>query len=124
MKYGHADIAFSRYVRARDSAHGRCTCPLCLWRGPMNDFTCGHFIKRRHLSTRWYEDNAFAICPECNLRMENDNSMLNHYGQWIAMEIGPERWSKLMKLRLSKEKFTQAEVDDKAKYYREKIKML
>lgn len=125
MKYGPADIAFSRYIRKRDAdAQGNCTCPLCLYQDHWQDFSCGHYIKRRHLSTRWCEDNAFAICPACNFMMEGSTPLLGRYGKWITMEIGPERWKNLMQLKMNGEKFSQRTVNEIAKYYREKFKSL
>ena len=118
MKHKKADTAFSKYIRKRDSIDGVCTCPLCghvdLWRF----FTCGHYIKRRHLNTRWYPDNAFAICAGCNSEMENDTELLNRYGQWIAEKIGAERWSGLMVQKMRNYKYMQCEVDDFEKKYR------
>lgn len=104
--------------------NGMCHCPLCGHVGDWRGFTAGHYIKRRFLSTRWYPDNAFAICYVCNSRMEGSTPLLARYGQWIAQEIGPDRWRLLMMQRMSNEKYTQEEVNGFEGVYKNRIKFL
>jgi len=67
MKRDNLDIQFSRYIRLRDSddtGHGKCcTCGKVLY---YKEAHCGHFISRRHQSTRWDEQNTSLQCPGCN----------------------------------------------------------
>ena len=124
MKLKKADTAFSKWVRRRDSFDGVCLCPLCTDMALWQDFTCGHYIKRRHLNTRWHPGNAFAICAKCNSKMENDTELLNTYGKWILRKIGHDRWGDLMKQRLSKEKYMQHEIDEIEKEYNYYLKLM
>lgn len=68
-----ADIAFSKYIVARDKY---CvTCPNI----ERNTLTCGHLFTRVYYSTRWDEDNAFCTCNKCNLLHERDPFPLTQY---------------------------------------------
>lgn len=120
MKLKKCDSEFSRYIRLRDSADRFCTCPLCGLRQRWQDSTCGHYIKRRHTATAWYEDNAMAICLICNEQMENDTTLLNIYAGVICDRIGIERWGILMMLKLKDSRPMQYEIDNLAKYYKQK----
>ena len=62
------DKVFSLYIRTRDlNDEGYSNCVTC--NKPMNIKTsqCGHFISRRHYSTRWEEKNCAAQCVACNM---------------------------------------------------------
>lgn len=120
MKLKSADIAFSRYVRQRDADDdGNCQCPLCPTFGPWKTFVNGHYIKRGYKTTRWHPDNGHAICDKCNSEMEYDTDLMARYALWVLAKIGSDRYSDLMILRLSDEKFTQVDIDDIAKKYRQ-----
>ena len=62
------DKVFSTYIRKRDSIDGIigkcCTCGKV---GEIKYMHCGHFMSRRHLSTRWEEKNTACQCVSCNL---------------------------------------------------------
>jgi len=119
LKLQKADIVFSEFIRKRDAdENGICHCPLCLKVGHWTTFVCGHYIKRRHLSTRWYPDNAFAICQNCNGQMESDTELLNRYASWIMAKIGLERWSALMIQSQVDYKYMQFEIDAITEKYR------
>ncbi len=62
-----ADQWFSVYVRLRDSDHaGYCECVTCGKSHHWKQIHCGHFMSRRHTSTRWHPENAHAQCCACN----------------------------------------------------------
>jgi hypothetical protein len=62
------DKIFSLYIRLRDSDHfGYGNCVTCNKRVFYKEAHCGHFMSRRHLSTRWDEDNCALQCVACNL---------------------------------------------------------
>lgn len=58
-----ADRVYSLYIRSRDIGKPCITC----WAPWQENFQCGHFLSRRHLSTRWEEKNWHWQCPKCNL---------------------------------------------------------
>ena len=64
------DVVFSQYVRLSNSdKNGMCTCVTCGKRGHWkNDgIQAGHFMSRRHYSTRWDENNVKPQCIKCNM---------------------------------------------------------
>ena len=61
------DRIFSKYIRLRDSVDGELVkCVTCGKFGHIKSMHCGHFMSRRHRSTRWNEKNCSTQCPACN----------------------------------------------------------
>tara|TARA_R100000231_G_scaffold97827_2_gene73069 strand:+ start:32 stop:421 length:390 start_codon:yes stop_codon:yes gene_type:complete len=63
------DTVFSKYIRQRGAdKYGICTCVTCGKKLHISDknLHCGHFISRKHYSTRWDENNAACQCSYCN----------------------------------------------------------
>lgn len=61
------DKVFSMFIRLRDTMpNGYFRCISCGQIKPFEQADCGHFHSRRHLSTRFDEDNAHAECRACN----------------------------------------------------------
>jgi Bacteriophage Lambda NinG protein len=58
------DDVFSKIVRIRDLGKKCITCDEVL----NYQITCGHFMHRRHLGTRWDLKNAYGQCPVCNVK--------------------------------------------------------
>lgn len=54
-----ADRLFSLIVRKRDKVCQRC--------GTADDLQCAHGFTRGYVSTRWDEQNAWALCRGCHL---------------------------------------------------------
>ena len=118
MKYNKADQEFSRYIRLRDSDEmGHVVCCTCgkvvFWK----DADCGHFRKRRHLPTRWLETNAHAQCKECN---QGKDGAHVEYCHFLNRKYGPGIVLKLSQISQYKDKYTQVEVDNIAKMYKQK----
>ena len=69
------DVIFSKYIRLKRANHqGLVKCITCgkkdLWNsGSMH---AGHFMSRRHYSTRWDEDNVQVQCCLCNTFREGE----------------------------------------------------
>ena len=69
------DVVFSQYVRMSNAdKNGFCTCITCGKRGHWkNDgIQAGHFMSRRHYSTRWDEQNVFPQCIKCNMYSQGE----------------------------------------------------
>lgn len=60
------DREFSKYIRKVHSKDGVCKCITCEFTSDWTEFDCGHFMSRRHMSTRWDPDNAYPQCRKCN----------------------------------------------------------
>lgn len=62
------DIVFSRWVRLSNSDDkGYCECVTCNKKVHWYDIQAGHFMSRRHYSTRWDQDNVKPQCKACNI---------------------------------------------------------
>ena len=60
------DQIFSLYVRTRDAdKRGYCKCCTCGKKLPIKQIHCGHFMSRRHMATRWDEENCASQCVGC-----------------------------------------------------------
>lgn len=103
-----ADRVFSLYIRKRD---GHCVC--C---GTTENLQCGHLFTRGTYSTRWDEDNAFAQCGGCNLKHEHDTYPLTNY---FLNRFGKAAYDELYKKHKTPAKFTNADLRDLIKKYKE-----
>tara|TARA_S200002703_G_scaffold143832_1_gene137076 strand:- start:94 stop:492 length:399 start_codon:yes stop_codon:yes gene_type:complete len=61
------DSIFSKYIRLKHSKKGICTCYTCGRKYEVKKIQAGHFMSRRHYSTRWDEDNVRPQCYGCNI---------------------------------------------------------
>ena len=77
------DKIFSEYIRRRDvddhTGFGKCI--DCGRETPFAEGDAGHFVGRRHLSTRWNEDNVHFQHRYCNRFL---NGRQYEYGQALG----------------------------------------
>ena len=77
------DKIFSEYIRRRDvddhTGYGKCI--DCGRETPFAEGDAGHFVGRRHLSTRWDEDNVHFQHRYCNRFL---NGRQYEYGQALG----------------------------------------
>ena len=83
------DEVFSKYIRLKYSdERGYCRCISCgkvhFWKQIQN----GHYMSRRHLATRWSEDNCRPQCVACNIFNQGAAQM---YRRNLVAEIGEDR---------------------------------
>lgn len=109
------DKAFSRYVRLRDSSGGYFKCISCGQIKPYEQADCGHYHSRRHMSTRWDEDNAHAECRACN-RFRADHMI--GYRENLIRKIGQMRFDKLAWKAAQTKRWTDFELIELTKYYK------
>ena len=63
-----ADAIFSQYIRQRNAdANGMTECFTCGKQDHWKKLQCGHFMSRKHYSTRWSETNCQVQCAGCNV---------------------------------------------------------
>ena len=63
-----ADSLASKYIRQKYARHdGTVACVSCETVLPWKEAHCAHYIGRRHISTRYIEDNLHPACPRCNV---------------------------------------------------------
>ena len=110
------DKEFSRYIRLRDCMPGGYfRCISCGQIKPYEQADCGHFHSRRHMATRFDEDNAHAECRACN-RFSADH--LIRYEANLKAKIGQQRFDKLALKAGQTRKWTDFELIELAKYYK------
>lgn len=116
------DALFSRYIRLRDAMQGGTfRCIACGKIKPIEQADCGHFFSRRHMSTRYDEDNCHAECKACN-RFSADH--LIGYRANLIQKIGENRVNLLEVKAHRTRKWYGFELEELIKLYSERIKEL
>ena len=110
------DAVFSQYIRLSNAdKNGICTCVTCGKKYHWKQIQAGHFMSRKHYSTRWVEDNVKPQCYGCNVMQQGQQYKFSKY---LGNNLSEQLYSK------SKEvvKFTTDELQDKITYYSERVK--
>jgi len=124
MKDDNLWVAFSRFIRLRDSdENGIATCFTCGARQTWNSggMQAGHFIGRRNQSTKFDEKNVHAQCVQCNhfnagMQFEYSIALDKKYGDGTAVNL-------LAQSRTTCHR-SEFEIKELTKYYRQKVKEL
>lgn len=88
-----ADKYFSLMIRQRDADRDDfCRCITCGVRKHWKEMDCGHFISRKHKSTRYDPQNCAAQCKGCNIfsqgkQFEFGLAIDRRYGQGTAEKL-------------------------------------
>ena len=116
------DRIFSLYIRLRDvMANGYVRCISCGQIKSFEDVDCGHFHSRRHMATRFNEDNCHAECKYDN-RFSADH--LIGYQRNLIQKIGKQRFDLLNVKAHSSGHFTNSELEDMIVHYTTEVKKL
>lgn len=109
------DKVFSLYIRLRDAMPGGCfRCVSCGQIKPFAQADAGHYYSRRHMSTRFDEDNVHAECRACN-RFKADH--LIGYRENLIRRIGQMRFDKLEWKSRQAKHWTDFELKELIRYY-------
>lgn len=111
------DTIFSRWVRLSNSVNEICTCVTCGKESHWKDIQAGHFISRKHYSTRWDERNVLPQCVGCNVFKYGEQYKYSLY-------LGNKLSKKLLIESRNIIKFTNAELEDMIKEYTERFNKL
>ena len=116
------DKVFSEYVRLRDSdSNGFVRCISCGKITFWNKSDCGHYVNRKHLSTRWNEKNCNAQCRACN-RFDEGNMI--GYTKGLIKKYGGKVLGELELMKSQTCKLSDFEGELLIKHYRTKVKEL
>ncbi len=116
------DTEFSRFIRLRDAMpNGTFRCISCGQIKPIEQADCGHFHSRRHMSTRFDEDNCHAECRYCN-RFSADHII--GYRENLVKKIGEQRFMLLDVKAHDTKKWSHFELETLIKYYRALVQKL
>ena len=116
------DKVFSQYIRLRDAfPNGTFRCISC---GKIKQFEqadAGHYHSRRHMSTRFDEENVSSECRACN-RFSADH--LIGYRENLIRKIGMQRFQMLEIKAHQTKKWSCFELEQLIKYYSALVKNL
>lgn len=113
------DIVFSQYVRLKNAdKNGICTCVTCGKKGhwKTGGIQAGHFMSRKHYSTRWDESNVFPQCVSCNVY---NQGMQYKYSLFLGQATSDLMHKKSQEIT----KFTTIELQEMIKKYTDLVKM-
>lgn len=111
------DRVFSQYVRKSSADDlGFANCYTCFTRSNWKKMQCGHFISRKHKSTRWDLMNCKIQCVDCN---ERKGGNLFVYRIHLENEYGKKEVLKLVAQSLTEKKFSKTELQQMIDEYTE-----
>ena len=115
------DKVFSEYIRKRDTRNGVFKCISCGRILPYEQADCGHYINRKHMSTRFDEMNCNAQCRSCN-RFDEGN--IQGYRRGLVALYGEQQVTLLEAKKHNLRKYSDFEYEVLIKHYKEEIKKL
>ena len=115
------DKVFSLYIRQRDAKNGIVKCISCGKLVPWKESDAGHYINRRHMATRYDEQNVNAQCRADN---RFDEGALHGYRKGLEEKYGDGTAEKLYIKKFNTCKMSQVEINLLTAYYKNKIKLL
>jgi hypothetical protein len=110
------DTVFSIYIRRRYAVNDIAKCVTCGKEEHWKSLQCGHFMSRKHMSTRWNEDNCQVQCAGCNVFRYGEQYKFSLYlGNNLAEALHIK----------SKEvcKFTEVELQELIQHYTQQISL-
>ena len=114
------DVVFSQYIRVKDAdRNGMVKCVTCSKVGhwKTGGMQCGHFISRKHYSTRWDERNVGVQCGGCNIYKSGNVYLFSKY---LGENLSEELYQKSLVIT----KFTSDELQDMIDHYSNKLKKI
>tara|TARA_B100000768_G_scaffold37785_1_gene36438 strand:+ start:988 stop:1401 length:414 start_codon:yes stop_codon:yes gene_type:complete len=118
------DKWFSLYIRLREAnEYGYCQCFTC---GKVGHYKTGgmqngHFQSRKHLSTRFDEDNCQVQCVACNMFRQGEQFK---FGINLDAKYGEGTAEELQFLARTTLKISRVEYEEKISYYKNLVKNL
>lgn len=110
------DAVFSIYIRRRFAVNDIAKCVTCGKEDHWKSLQCGHFMSRKHMSTRWNEDNCQVQCAGCNVFRYGEQYKFSLY---LGNNLSEQLHIK------SKEvcKFTEVELQELIQHYTHQISL-
>ncbi len=115
------DRVFSKYIRTKYLRDNFVECVTCNRKYPINKIQAGHFMSRKHYSTRWDEENVFPQCYGCNVMQQGQQYL---FSKFIDNKFG-EGYSDVLLFK-SREtvKFADYELEEMIQDYTNRLKDL
>jgi len=112
------DAIFSKYVRLKDADFkGNCICVTCGRSYYWKEIQAGHFISRKHYSTRWDERNVKPQCYSCNVMRYGEQYK---YSKYLGIELSED----LLNLSYKIVKFSNSELMEMTLTYNKLVQEL
>lgn len=116
------DRIFSEFIRRRDSDQdGYTRCISCGKIVKWKEADCGHYVNRKHNSTRYDEQNCNAQCRSCNRFSEGN---IQGYRKGLIRKYGEQAVELLEIKKFNTCKLGQFEINALAEEYRKKLKQI
>ena len=118
------DKWFSLYIRIREAnEYGYCQCFTC---GKVGHYKTGgmqngHFQSRKHLSTRFDEDNCQVQCVACNIFRSGEQYL---FSLRLNEKYGEGRAEELEQLARTTLKISRVEYEEQISYYKKRVENL
>ena len=115
------DKIFSVYIRLRDAnEYGMVQCFTCgIVRGYKDGMQNGHFQSRKHLATRFDEENCQVQCIKCNMFSQGEQFK---FGLNLDVKYGEGTAEELEFLARNTLKISRVEYEEKISYYKTLVK--
>ena len=115
------DKWFSLYIRLREAnEYGMVQCFTCgIVRGYKDGMQNGHFQSRKHLATRFDEENCQVQCIKCNMLSQGEQFK---FGLNLDVKYGEGTAEELEFLARNTLKISRVEYEEKISYYKTLVK--
>ena len=111
------DRVFSEYIRRRKAKNDIAECVTCGKKDHWKSLQAGHFMSRKHYSTRWDERNVEVQCVSCNVYRYGEQYKFSKF-------LGDELADELLALSRETRKFSNFELEEMIEQYCERIERL
>ena len=109
------DTVFSKYIRISNAdKNGYCTCVTCGVVKHWKEIQAGHFMSRKHYSTRWDERNVASQCVSCNMFKQGEQYK-------YSLFLGKDQAEVLYLKSKETVKFTNYELEEMIKDYSDRL---
>jgi hypothetical protein len=114
-----ADAIFSQYIRKRYADNnGIAECFTCGKKDYWKSLQCGHFMSRKHYSTRWDEKNCQVQCAGCNVFRWGEQFK---FGRNLDIKLGKGTADSLEQKSRQILKYNNIELIELIEHYKKKV---
>ena len=111
------DKVFSQFIRRRFAVNEIAKCVTCGKQAHWKELQAGHFMSRKHYSTRWDETNVQVQCSGCNVFRYGEQYL-------FAKHLGEKKADELLVKSRQTVKFTDHDIQDMIDLYKQKLSLL
>lgn len=108
------DKVFSQYIRRRFAVNGITKCVTCGKQAHWKELQAGHFMSRKHYSTRYDETNVQVQCSGCNVFRYGEQYK---FGRYLEEAYGEGTAEDLQNKSRQITKFSDIRIKEMIEYY-------